>query len=49
MVGGLLFRIFNVLPALEQISISARDVLAALAGSLIFLLAMWIWEQFQQR
>jgi uncharacterized membrane protein YeaQ/YmgE (transglycosylase-associated protein family) len=49
LVGGFIFRIFNILPALDQISISARDILAALAGSLLFLLAMWIWDRFQQR
>jgi uncharacterized membrane protein YeaQ/YmgE (transglycosylase-associated protein family) len=44
-VGGLLFRIFNLLPLLEQISISLRDIASALVGSLLFLLARWIWHK----
>jgi uncharacterized membrane protein YeaQ/YmgE (transglycosylase-associated protein family) len=42
-VGGLLFRLFGLLPSLDQISISLRDVLAAVIGSLIVLLGRWYW------
>jgi uncharacterized membrane protein YeaQ/YmgE (transglycosylase-associated protein family) len=34
-VGGLLFRLLGLLPGLDQISISLRDVMAAFVGSLI--------------
>ena len=36
-VGGLLFRLLGLLPGLDQISISLRDVVAAFVGSLIVL------------
>jgi len=39
-VGGLLFRLLGLLPGLDQISISLRDVLAAFVGSLIILAAI---------
>ena len=45
MVGGLLFGLFGILPALDKISISLRDVLAAIVGSLILLTALWAWNR----
>lgn len=42
-VGGLLFRLFGLLPSLDQIAISLRDVLSAVIGSLIVLAARWYW------
>lgn len=42
-VGGLLFRLFGLLPALDQIAISLRDVVSAVIGSLIVLAARWYW------
>ncbi len=44
LVGGLLFRIFDLLPALEQVAVSVRDVISAFVGSLLFLLGWWIWQ-----
>jgi len=44
LVGGLLFRIFDLLPALEQVAVSFRDVISAFVGSLLFLLGWWIWQ-----
>ena len=49
LVGGLLFRVFDLLPALEQIAVSLRDVVSAIAGSLLFLLAWWLWDRFGSR
>ena len=49
LVGGLLFRIFDLLPALEQIAISFRDLISAFVGSLLFLLGWWIWQQISSR
>lgn len=47
-VGGLLFRLLRLLPGLDQISISLRDVLAAFVGSLIVLAAIWLWQRFNK-
>jgi uncharacterized membrane protein YeaQ/YmgE (transglycosylase-associated protein family) len=46
-VGGLLFRLFGLLPALEQYAISLRDVVSAIIGSLIVLAARWYWLKRQ--
>jgi len=46
LVGGFLFRLFNILPALEAISISLRDVVSAVIGSLLFLIALWAWNKY---
>ncbi len=46
-VGGLLFRLFGILPALDKIAISLRDVVAAFVGSLVVLAGLWIWRKFR--
>lgn len=48
-VGGFLFRGLDLLPALEQIAISLRDVISAFVGSLLFLLAWSLWHRFGSR
>ena len=45
LVGGLLFRLFGVLPNLDKIAISLRDIVAAVVGSLIVLMALWLWRK----
>jgi uncharacterized membrane protein YeaQ/YmgE (transglycosylase-associated protein family) len=45
LVGGLLFRMFGFFPTLDRISISLRDVVAAVIGSLLILAAYWIWQR----
>ena len=47
-VGGLLFRLLGLLPGLDQISISLRDVVAAFVGSLIVLPVIGLWQRFQK-
>jgi uncharacterized membrane protein YeaQ/YmgE (transglycosylase-associated protein family) len=47
LVGGLIFRAFGLLPALDKVSISLRDVVAAVVGSLIVLFAVWFWQRRQ--
>jgi uncharacterized membrane protein YeaQ/YmgE (transglycosylase-associated protein family) len=47
-VGGLLFRLLGLLPGLDQISISLRDVVSALVGSLIVLAAIGLWKRSQK-
>jgi len=47
LVGGLLFRLLGLFPALDRIAISFRDVVAAVAGSFIILGALWLWQNFR--
>ena len=47
LIGGALFRFFNILPALESLSISLRDVVAAFIGALIFLGILWLVKKNQ--
>jgi uncharacterized membrane protein YeaQ/YmgE (transglycosylase-associated protein family) len=44
-VGGLLFRVFGLFPELDKVSISLRDIVAALVGSLIVLVGIWVWRR----
>jgi uncharacterized membrane protein YeaQ/YmgE (transglycosylase-associated protein family) len=46
LVGGFLFRLFRWLPNLDKISVSLRDIVAAVVGSLIVLTALWLWRRF---
>ena len=43
-VGGALFTAFKLLPGLDAIVISLRDVVAAFIGSLVVLAAVWLWN-----
>jgi uncharacterized membrane protein YeaQ/YmgE (transglycosylase-associated protein family) len=47
-VGGLVFRLLGVLPNLDKIAISLRDVVAALLGSFLILAAFWLWRRYTQ-
>ena len=47
LIGGFLFRLFSLFPGLDRITISLRDVVAAFVGSLIVLLALWLWDRFK--
>jgi uncharacterized membrane protein YeaQ/YmgE (transglycosylase-associated protein family) len=44
-VGGFLFRLFGLFPNLDKISVSMRDIVAALVGSLLILGIYWIWQR----
>jgi uncharacterized membrane protein YeaQ/YmgE (transglycosylase-associated protein family) len=48
LVGGFLFRMFGLFPGLDKIAISLRDVVAALVGSLIVLVLLWLWQTFSK-
>jgi uncharacterized membrane protein YeaQ/YmgE (transglycosylase-associated protein family) len=48
-VGGLLFRLFGLFPNLDKISISMRDVVAAIAGSFLVLVLYWLWQRYKAR
>jgi uncharacterized membrane protein YeaQ/YmgE (transglycosylase-associated protein family) len=45
LVGGFLFRMLGLFPELDKYSVSLRDVVAAVIGSLIVLVALWFWGQ----
>jgi uncharacterized membrane protein YeaQ/YmgE (transglycosylase-associated protein family) len=45
LVGGLLFRLFGLFPALDKFAVSLRDIVAAVVGSLIVLAALWLWQR----
>jgi uncharacterized membrane protein YeaQ/YmgE (transglycosylase-associated protein family) len=47
LVGGLLFRVLGLAPGLDRVAISLRDVVAAFVGSLIVLVALWMWRRYQ--
>ena len=47
LVGGLFFQAFGIWRGLDKIAISLRDVIAAFAGSLVVLAALWIWRKFK--
>jgi uncharacterized membrane protein YeaQ/YmgE (transglycosylase-associated protein family) len=46
LVGGLLFRLLGLFPELDKYSVSLRDVVAAVAGSLLVLSAIWYWHRY---
>jgi uncharacterized membrane protein YeaQ/YmgE (transglycosylase-associated protein family) len=48
LVGGFLFRLLQILPELDKVMISLRDVVAAVVGSLIVLAALWIWQRWRR-
>ena len=45
LIGGLLFHVFGLFPGLARVSISLRDVVSALVGSLLVLKAFWLWQR----
>jgi uncharacterized membrane protein YeaQ/YmgE (transglycosylase-associated protein family) len=44
LVGGLLFRLLGLFPNLDRISVSLRDIVAAVVGSILVLTLRWIWH-----
>jgi uncharacterized membrane protein YeaQ/YmgE (transglycosylase-associated protein family) len=47
LVGGLLFWLLGILPGLDSVRISLRDVVAAVVGSLLVLGALWVWQRWK--
>ena len=47
LVGGLLFQLFGILPGLESIAISLRDIVSAFIGSILFLLGLGLWQRWR--
>jgi uncharacterized membrane protein YeaQ/YmgE (transglycosylase-associated protein family) len=48
LVGGWLFRLLQLLPELDRVTISLRDVVAAVVGSLIVLGLLWLWQRWRR-
>jgi uncharacterized membrane protein YeaQ/YmgE (transglycosylase-associated protein family) len=48
-VGGLVVRGLNLLPWLDAYAISARDIVSAIAGSAVILLAWWLYQRRQAK
>jgi uncharacterized membrane protein YeaQ/YmgE (transglycosylase-associated protein family) len=46
LVGGVLFQLFGILPGLETISVSLRDIVSAIVGSILFLCGLWLWQRW---
>ena len=46
LVGGLLFRLLRLFPELDKVTISLRDVVAAIVGSLLVLAALWLFQRY---
>jgi uncharacterized membrane protein YeaQ/YmgE (transglycosylase-associated protein family) len=49
LVGGLLFYWTGLWPGLARISVSLRDIVAAVIGSLIVLAAMWAYRKYSSK
>jgi uncharacterized membrane protein YeaQ/YmgE (transglycosylase-associated protein family) len=47
LVGGLLFWLLGILPGLDSVRISLRDVVAAVVGSLLVLGALWVCQRWK--
>jgi uncharacterized membrane protein YeaQ/YmgE (transglycosylase-associated protein family) len=48
LVGGLLFRVLGLFPDLDKVTVSLRDVVAAVVGSLLILAAFWLVQRFRR-
>ena len=48
LIGGFLFRLFNLFPGLNKVSVSLRDIVAAVVGSLILLAAIWLFRRYRK-
>jgi uncharacterized membrane protein YeaQ/YmgE (transglycosylase-associated protein family) len=48
LVGGLLFRVLGLFPELDKVTVSLRDVVAAVVGSLLVLAALWLVQRFRR-
>ena len=48
LVGGLLFRLLGIFPDLDKVTVSLRDVVAAVVGSLLILAALWLVQRFRR-
>lgn len=49
LIGGYLFDLFGIAPGLDNISISLRDIVAALVGALLFLVLLHYARSWYQK
>jgi len=47
LVGGFVFKIFNINLGLSSIVVSFEDLVEAFIGSLIFLLGVWLFRKYR--
>jgi uncharacterized membrane protein YeaQ/YmgE (transglycosylase-associated protein family) len=48
LVGGLLFRLLGLFGELDMITISLRDVVAAVVGSFVVLAVLWLLQRLRR-
>jgi uncharacterized membrane protein YeaQ/YmgE (transglycosylase-associated protein family) len=48
LVGGFLFRLLRLFPELDKVTISLRDLVAAVVGSLLVLAVLWLIQRFHR-
>lgn len=48
LLGGVLFRLFHIDLGLEQIQVSAKDLVSALLGSLLLLAILWLVRRLRR-
>jgi uncharacterized membrane protein YeaQ/YmgE (transglycosylase-associated protein family) len=49
LIGGVVFRLFGILTVLDRVSVSLRDIVAAVAGSLLVVLLLWLWRRYRPK
>ena len=49
LVGGLMFRLFRIFPELDKYAVSLRDIVAAVAGALIVMCGLWVYQNSKAR
>jgi uncharacterized membrane protein YeaQ/YmgE (transglycosylase-associated protein family) len=49
LIGGMIFSLFNINLGLGAISVSLEDLVAALLGSLLFLLILYVVRRYRAR
>ncbi len=47
LIGGMLFNLLNIDYGMSEISISLQDLVSALVGSIIFLVAIWAYRKYR--
>jgi uncharacterized membrane protein YeaQ/YmgE (transglycosylase-associated protein family) len=47
LLGGTLFRIFRIDLGLEKLNVSLEDLIAALLGSILFLVGVWAFRKWR--
>ena len=48
-IGGVIFNVFNINLGLDQIQVSAQDLISALLGSFLFLAIVWTIRKVKQK